>query len=76
MQASTVAKRFRVRFGKLTYMKLGRRFYLRPALTVAPDLLGKRLVYKTEQGPISGIISDVEAYPALVGSLYPYRFYI
>ncbi|MEV7615302.1 DNA-3-methyladenine glycosylase [Streptomyces sp. NPDC089799] len=41
---------------------LTRDFYDRPALTVAPDLLGRILVRRTAEGPIELRITEVEAY--------------
>jgi DNA-3-methyladenine glycosylase len=43
--------------------KLGRSFYTRPTLTVARDLLGRRLVRRLASGQrLSGYITEVEAY--------------
>ena len=42
--------------------KLERDFYLRSANLVAPNLLGKVLVHKSEEGVTAGIIVEVEAY--------------
>src|SRR5689334_8406688 len=41
---------------------LPRSFYLRSTLDVAPDLLGKFLVYRSPQGELVGEINEVEAY--------------
>jgi len=41
---------------------LPRRFYARPALDVAQDLLGHELVWRGEGGTLGGIIVEVEAY--------------
>ncbi|MFA4873195.1 MAG: DNA-3-methyladenine glycosylase [Patescibacteria group bacterium] len=46
--------------------KLPKLFYQEGAVALAPKFLGKYLVHKTEQGIISGMITDVEAYPAFV----------
>lgn len=42
--------------------KLERDFYLRNANLVAPNLLGKVLVHKTDEGITAGVIVEVEAY--------------
>ena len=47
-------------------MKVGGSFYQKPALAVAKDFLGKRLTYNSEKGIVSGVISDVEAYPDFI----------
>ena len=46
--------------------KLAKEFYLRSARDSVKDFLGKYLVYESENGKISGLITDVEAYPAFV----------
>ncbi|MDP2874439.1 MAG: DNA-3-methyladenine glycosylase [bacterium] len=46
--------------------KLPKSFYQGSAVELAPKFLGKFLVHKTAQGVISGMITDVEAYPAFV----------
>jgi DNA-3-methyladenine glycosylase len=53
---------------------LGRTFFDRPVLEVAPDLLGRTLVRSTEEGPIALRLTEVEAYagPADPGS-HAYR---
>jgi DNA-3-methyladenine glycosylase len=43
-------------------MRLPRSFYERDALVVAPEILGKLLVRRTEKGLNTYMISDVEAY--------------
>ena len=43
-------------------MKLDRKFYLRDGLTVAKDLIGKKLVHNSAEGLTAGIIVEVEAY--------------
>jgi len=46
--------------------KLPKSFYQGNAVELAPKFLGKYLVHKTAQGIISGMITEVEAYPAFV----------
>lgn len=43
--------------------KLSAEFYQRPALEVAPDLLGKILVHETKDYKLAARINEVEAYP-------------
>jgi len=47
---------------KVEDLKLHKDFFQRSALQVAPDLLGKILIRKTEKGVISGKIVETEAY--------------
>ena len=45
-------------------IKLNKDYYQKPAVDLAQDFLGKYLVYNSPKGRLSGMISDVEAYPA------------
>jgi DNA-3-methyladenine glycosylase len=45
---------------------LPRRFFDRPVLEVAPDLLGRTLVRNTDDGPIQLRLTEVEAYAGAV----------
>ena len=49
--------------------KLPKSFYQESAIELAPKFLGKYLVHKTGRGIISGMITDVEAYPAFVDNV-------
>lgn len=42
--------------------RLGRQFFARPALEVAPDLLGRVVVSDSEQGRVTVRVTEVEAY--------------
>lgn len=46
----------------LSLRKLSCAFYARPAVALAPDLLGKLLVHQAPEGRTSGLIVEVEAY--------------
>ncbi|MBR2179328.1 MAG: DNA-3-methyladenine glycosylase [Selenomonadaceae bacterium] len=43
-------------------MKLNREFYRQSALIVARELIGKKLIFHTEEGTTGGIIIETEAY--------------
>ena len=45
---------------------LSREFFARPALQVAPDLLGCILWHETADGQVAAVITEVEAYAGLV----------
>lgn len=50
--------------------KLDKAFYLKSALDSVTDFLGKVLVHNTPQGRISGVVCDVEAYPAFFDQVH------
>ena len=55
-------------------MKLPREFYLRDGLTVARELIGKKLVTRLPEGVTGGIIVETEAYMgALDAAAHSYR---
>ena len=55
-------------------MKLPREFYLRDGLTVARELIGKKLVTRLPDGLTSGIIVETEAYMgAIDAAAHSYR---
>ena len=45
---------------------LPRSFFDRPVLEVAPDLLGRVLVRRTEEGRMEPILTEVEAYAGAI----------
>ena len=54
---------FDIIFARCNFMgKLNREFYLRDAVTVAKELIGKIIVHKTNDGVTSGRIVETEAY--------------
>jgi DNA-3-methyladenine glycosylase len=50
--------------------KLSREFYARSAVDSVKDFLGKVLVHRTAEGIVSGVVYDVEAYPAFVDGVH------
>ncbi|GAB3434676.1 DNA-3-methyladenine glycosylase [Flindersiella endophytica] len=50
--------------------RLEQAFYLAPAVEVVRAFLGKMLVHQTELGRVSGVICDVEAYPAFADGVH------
>lgn len=55
-------------------MKLSREFYLRDGLTVARELIGKKLVTNLRGGLTSGIIVETEAYMGVIdAAAHSYR---
>ncbi|MBR4903156.1 MAG: DNA-3-methyladenine glycosylase [Selenomonadaceae bacterium] len=55
-------------------MKLSREFYLRDGLTVARELIGKKLVTNLSEGVTGGIIVETEAYMgAIDAAAHSYR---
>jgi DNA-3-methyladenine glycosylase len=45
--------------------KLTRDFFARPALEVARNIIGRRLVHATAEGTVAGIVVEAEAYTGL-----------
>ena len=55
-------------------MKLSREFYLRDGLTVARELIGKKIVTRLPEGVTSGIIVETEAYMGTIdAAAHSYR---
>jgi DNA-3-methyladenine glycosylase len=52
------------------HRKVPRDFYTRSAVESATSFLGKTLVHETEFGRVSGVIYDVEAYPAFADDVH------